>query len=196
MTVRKFLIMPLAACATVSAATAAVAQTFDAGPTATVPLASSALRSLASKMSVLTDGTEPLRDVGAVPVTADDVVDLRDARQLTAQPDSILAPTTDGSGLCVAGPGRMACATVEALTRRGAAPAFVWNAAGDVHLFGLTTDEVEAVTAVYRDGREETVPARDNVLDADLTERPVSIRWQGPDGAESVETAKQLLPSR
>lgn len=190
MTVRKWLCFLGVICAVSSLAGAAGAYNADStNSNSAVPLKSAKLQALSARMSVLQAGTGRLRDVSRSPVLPDDVIDLADARQLNAHPQSFVAPTTDGTGLCLAGPGRMACTNADDLARSGASPAVVWNADGQTHLFGFTTDDVDQVSVEFADGTEELVGSTANVLDAQLRERPVAIRWEGPQGAEVLETS-------
>lgn len=102
----------------------------------------------------------------------------------------LVAPTTDGSGLCVAGAGRMACDSAENIDRRGAIVGVTWNAKGQVALTGLTTDSVPQVTVAYSDGTSTTVSATDNTLNTVLPKRPTSVSWTGPAGKQAITIAK------
>lgn len=57
------------------------------------------------------------------------------------------------------------------------------------HLFGFTTDDVDQVSVEFADGTKDVIRATANVLDAQLRDRPVAIRWEGPHGPEVLETA-------
>src|SRR5829696_5503288 len=155
MTIRKLLVLLAAICVLVPAATAVLAGASDATSDA-IPVRSDELSALSDDMAILrdaskTDGPVDVADLHGAPIMADDVIALDDARQV-ADSELLVAPTTDGSGLCVAGPGRMTCASASQLAEHGAAPAVIWNAEGDVHLIGLAADGVAAVMVVYSDG--------------------------------------------
>lgn len=195
MTIRKLLILLAAVCVLVPAATTVLAGASDA-TSDEIPVRSDDLAALSDDMAILrdaskTDGPVEVADLNGAPVMADDVIALDDARQV-ADSELLVAPTTDGSGLCVAGPGRMTCGSADQLARDGAAPAVIWNAEGDVHLIGLAEDGVASVTVVYSDGTEQEVEASANVLDAVLRDKPVTVRWDGPQGAERLAAPTQL----
>ncbi len=67
-----------------------------------------------------------------------------------------------------------------------------WNAEGEVHLIGLAADGVASVTVVYDDGTVQEVEASANVLDAVLRDRPVAVRWDGPQGAEHLNSSARI----
>lgn len=189
MTVRKWLCLLGVIGLVSSLAGAAGAYDDSTSSNSAVPLKSTKLQALSVKMAVLQAGTGPLSDAGRSPVLPDDIIDLAEARQLNAHPQSFIAPTTDGTGLCLAGPGRMACTKADDLAQSGASPAVVWNADGQTHLFGFTTDDVDQVSVEFADGTKDVIRATANVLDAQLRDRPVAIRWEGPHGPEVLETA-------
>jgi len=195
MTIRKLLVLLAAICVLVPAATAVLAGASDATSDA-IPVRSDELSALSDDMAILrdaskTDGPVDVADLHGAPIMADDVIALDDARQV-ADSELLVAPTTDGSGLCVAGPGRMTCASASQLAEHGAAPAVIWNAEGDVHLIGLAADGVAAVMVVYSDGTVQEVEASANVLDAVLRDKPVAVRWDGPQGAERLAAPTQV----
>ncbi len=108
MSLRKLLVLLAAICVLVPAATAVLAGASDATSDA-IPVRSDELSELADEMEILrdpseTDGPVEVSDLHGAPIMADDVIELDDARQV-ADSDLLVAPTTDGSGLCVAGPG-------------------------------------------------------------------------------------------
>lgn len=194
MTIRKLIVLLVATCLLVPAATAVLAGASDATEDA-VPVRSATLASLSQDMVILrdaskTDGPVAAEDVKGAPLLVDDVIALGDARRFGD--DLLVAPTKDGTGLCVAGPGRMACGSATQLVEEGASPAVIWNAEGDVHLIGLAKDGIASVRVVYSDGTEQEVDASANVLDAVLRDRPVAIRWDGPHGAERVTAPAQV----
>lgn len=193
MNVRRFLVLLVAVCAAASGATVALAssQQGSAGDPAPVPLPTAELQALADDVAVLrdpamTDGQASAADLDHLPVAPNDpVLDVADARGLVAHPGLVLAPTSDGTGVCVAGDGRMTCGAAASVADTGAAPAVLWNVDG-VSLLGVTSDDVPHVTVVYAGGATETVAAVDNVLEAELRARPVEVHWTGPAGPEHL----------
>ncbi len=191
MSVRRLLISLVAIGVLMPIAVAIASARGDVAPSPGVPMRSAELAALAPQVAVLDDPdrTTAVQDVGGAPIMRqDDVVDVADARSVASDPDVLVAPTSDGSGVCVAGPGRMTCDNADDLSATGATVAVTWNADG-VKLIGLVTDAVDGVTVVYADGRTETIAAQDNILDAALSARPTIVRWQGPAGTQQLAVA-------
>lgn len=191
MTIRKLLTLLAAMCVLVPGTTAVLARASDTPVADAIPLRSDELSDLSADVSILrdpseTDGPVTAEDVQGAPILPNDVIALSDARQV-ADSDLLIAPTKDGTGVCVAGPGRMACGNADQLTEQGASPAVTWDAEGEVHLIGLASDDVTTVTVVYSDGTEQEVDTSANVLDTVLRDRPVAIRWDGPQGVERMD---------
>lgn len=192
MTVRKFIIALVSICALAAGTTVAVGGAAEPtpGPRA-FSLSSGALKQLAGEMNVLRNADLNLgqvtdtEDLAGTPVVRDDVIAVVDLRKLAAHPGALVAPTRDGTGLCVTAPARMTCGNTETLQEQGVAPAVVANSEA-IHLIGLATDSVQSVEVVYPNGRTQTIEVTDNVIDVKLDSFPESVRWEGPRGPEAL----------
>jgi hypothetical protein len=131
-------------------------------------------------------------DVSASPGAAD-TVDVKSARKANKERRLFVAPSTDGNAVCVLAPGETNCPLADDLVSEGAAPAVFWHADGLVHVTGVATDSVDSVEVVYSDGTVQRLAASDNVLDAQLRERPSVIRWDGPNGREEIRAPDESL---
>lgn len=145
-----------------------------------------------------------LRNTGLQTVTAEELartpilsigdreIDARLVRRVPGR-DLFVAPTRDGSKLCVAVAGNLGCATVEQLTTGSGALSAGNTLDGGWTASGLLADDAGPATAIYPDGTRQKLTTTDNVINEPLAGRPDTIRWTNANGqTQELKITKPL----
>lgn len=130
--------------------------------------------------------------VAESPILADGVGDVTASRHVgDPERGAWVMPGRDGS-VCVAHDGFLNCPPADEVAEQGAS-IYVAARGSEVHIGGLTTDDVTTLHVVLQDGTTDDVTPTDNAFDIVVDLPPAEVSWVGPAGRVSKTFAPELF---